>query len=130
MTKIYRANALKIYDKKIYADLNVNSYWMNYGKKCEKHIFEFDVTKGLFCVTETKGKIHKEELLYVHFQKRPLKINQCIDVKHFLILPPNKVESADGEVDVKRIRKALRQRTFWMSYKIRRRLKKFLGVSV
>lgn len=103
---------------------------MKYSNTTEKHIFEFNASKGLFSVFEKQGRIYKEELLYVHFQKRPLKIHQSTDIEHFLILPPNKVESADGEINVKKLRKALKYRTFWVSYKMRRRIKRFTGISL
>jgi hypothetical protein len=106
MSHILNANGIPQYDEVIYADLvppdihkNIASSVFIVGQgidggKNKGRIFELDHGK-CFSHYRKGGRLHTEEYLYTHFQRRPLRVGVGVDENHFLLVPGARVVPAE-----------------------------------
>ncbi len=91
---ILEHEGLKIYKGLYFADLKTctNNFEMmhfseSFQEKNKEQIFEYNNGK-LFRHFNLKGELRSEEMMYIHFLKRPMSLeNNPLDIDHFLILP-------------------------------------------
>ena len=121
----------KFYDEIIFDDISTYIYSFfsaqkrNQEKNRKNFMFSFDNGK-LWRYFEENGNVIREETLYVHFQRRNMKV--CTSVSSRFSMIPNKYVGFVENVSVDYLRKNIRTSPFW-AYKERvlQKVSKLLG---
>ena len=115
LSQIMQLNNVKMFDEVFFADINVNSgrFEINRMKKYKNPYFIYE--KG-----SLKGSDVDKEVLYAHFQKREVKIEDNINYNEFYFVAPGFITSNVDKVkhyivqerlfEIKRFRKRLQNK--------------------
>jgi len=102
ISAIIKANGIEFYDENDFADLRVNSGYFQYKQKNNiiiKRKINFELNKNGCFVWEKDQCI--DELLYVHFQKRSINLDELLDsngIGKFYFYPPNYVSACKRKI--------------------------------
>ena len=117
LSQIMQLNNVKMFDEVFFADINVNSgrFEINRMKKYKNPYFIYE--KGSL---KLKGSDVDKEVLYAHFQKREVKIEDNINYNEFYFVAPGFITSNVDKVkhyivqerlfEIKRFRKRLQNK--------------------
>lgn len=114
-TSKYWAECLpdKFYESIVFDDIDCSLYHFESQMRrkeyinCKNFIYSFE-EGTLYRIYEKDGIVHKEETMYVHFQKRDMKVMTLVDNKFLMI--PNAFVPFEDNIDVRRL-KELAERT-------------------
>lgn len=91
ISAIFDMNNIKMYDVRIYADVEINRFRfvLSYEKSNWKRVF-YKNGNELTSQTVLKDKsVEVVEYLYVHFQKRQLLIDESLNIDEYMVVAPN-----------------------------------------
>ena len=103
-SKIQKLNNIKMFDKLIYADIQINRYFFHTTRELTKeYLFEKKKKNAIYLLDAGKlmeyyvfsKKIRSCEYLYIHLQKRKMNVEKG-HFEKYLIVPPDKIIEGDG----------------------------------
>lgn len=95
LSRIMKANNVKIFDEVVCADINVNKgdFEINRMEKYRNLYFTYDNGK-----LEMKGSGVCKEVLYAHFQKRAVEIEKDINYNKYYFVAPCHITSDESQI--------------------------------
>lgn len=137
--KIYKNYNYKLYHKELCADISIKykNFWINSDKK--NAIFSWSVENGkskIISYTFNK-KIIKKEYMYIHLQKREMKLDDSIkNYKNEFVIVPNVFKNMKiNNIDSKIIKKYTYKKMYRFQYikfkfkNLKKKIHKELGLS-
>ena len=133
--EIQRKNNISIYDAPIFADIQINRYFLHTTLELEENKSEHKSHYTIFSIRqnkiekwcETQGKLEKIEYAYVHFQQRKLNIGIGLNRFDYLIVPPNRVINRnDTQCDLGDLKKIVKDNI--VVWNIKGQLKRKLSI--
>lgn len=123
LSMIMERNGVAMYTKWVFADLHIRLKWFQtartgrfYATDEDSHSTFFEHTKdATYLHYRLDGKLGSREVMYVHFQKRAMKIKCGLKADGsdtFLILPPGMVTESEGKLSEKQIRKTMKRNNY------------------
>lgn len=91
------------------------------------HCFVWDKGVLMRYYLNKKGDIEKEEYVYIHFLKRPMVVDEKLDVNHPVVIVPNRVFNMELlEITPDFLKKVCKNKIFWDYWRNSFRPKNFL----
>lgn len=130
---IFKEHGIATYDEPVMADLKANyaGFFVNGREDLQKvNCFEYQNGK-LYAIGMRNGESYREEVLYCHFQKRKLTLQNHDSWEHLRLVPPGKLQNWEEpqknwriwldviSLDFWRLLKRFWMRLFYVLYKLK-----------
>lgn len=133
INRIFLNNNLKIfYEDLVFSDIKINKYALrstreDYGYKEKRAIekakrnraYKFIEGKLFQYALNKTGSLVRDEVMYVHFQKRPMKKEQILNssnINSFVVTPPNKIKYYKEEITIGFLENECKERKLYIHY--------------